>query len=82
MMVWDLLVHHSLLPEKGRAAEAPALGTSFYEGLPQTGTGGGSVVGASAGAVNPKTFRKWIWAFIRAIAELKEVVVSTLFFII
>jgi hypothetical protein len=31
---------------------------------------GCSVVGASAGAVDPKTHRKWVWAFIKAIAEM------------
>ena len=31
---------------------------------------------ASAGAVDPKTHRKWVWAFIDAIANLVDVVVS------
>jgi len=34
-------------------------------------------VGASAGAIDPKTHRKWVWAFMDAIAELLYVVVST-----
>jgi hypothetical protein len=33
-------------------------------------------VGASAGAVDPKTHRKWVWAFIDAVANLVDVVVS------
>ena len=33
-------------------------------------------VGTSAGAVDPTTHRKWVWAFIDAIAELVDVVVS------
>jgi hypothetical protein len=37
---------------------------------------GCSVVCASAGAVDPKTHRKWAWAFIEAIAKLVDVVVS------
>ena len=32
-------------------------------------------VGASAGAVDPKTHRKWVWAFIDAVANLDNVVV-------
>ncbi|KAL3805749.1 hypothetical protein ACHAW5_003829 [Stephanodiscus triporus] len=39
------------------------------------GIGGGPgclVVGGCAGAVDPKTFRKWVWSFIRAIAELED----------
>jgi hypothetical protein len=37
---------------------------------------GCSVVGASAGTVDPKTHRKWVWAFINAIADLVDVGVS------
>jgi hypothetical protein len=37
---------------------------------------GCSVVGASAGTVDPKTHRKWVWAFINAIANLVDVVVN------
>ena len=33
-------------------------------------------VGASAGAVDLKTHRKWVWAFIDAVANLVDVVVS------
>ncbi len=33
-------------------------------------------VGAAAGTVDPKTHRKWVWAFINAIANLVNVVVS------
>ena len=35
------------------------------------------VVGATAGAINPKTHRKWVWAFIKAITKLVNVVVSS-----
>ena len=37
---------------------------------------GCSVVGASAGAVDPKTHRKWVSAFIDAVADLVDTVVS------
>jgi len=37
---------------------------------------GCSAVDASAGAVDPKTHRKWGWAFIDAVANLVDVVVS------
>ena len=33
-------------------------------------------VGASAGAVDPQIHRKWVWAFIDAVANLVNVVVS------
>jgi hypothetical protein len=37
-----------------------------------------AVIGASAGAVNLKTHRKWVWAYIEAITKLVDVVVSLL----
>ena len=36
---------------------------------------GCSVVGASAGAVDPKTMKKWVWEFIESIGELVDEVV-------
>jgi hypothetical protein len=36
------------------------------------------VVGASAGAIVPKTHRKWVWAYIKAITKLVDVVVNLL----
>ena len=37
---------------------------------------GWSTVGASAGAIDPKTRRKWVWAFIDAVTNLVDIVVS------
>jgi len=37
---------------------------------------GCSTVGASAGAVDPKTHQKWAWLFIDALVGLMDVVVS------
>jgi hypothetical protein len=37
---------------------------------------GCSAVGTSAGAVDPKTHHKLVWAFINAVANLIDVVVS------
>lgn len=75
--VWDRLVHHGLLPEKGRPKHL-LWALYFLKVYPKQGPGC-SVVGGCAGAVDPKTFRKWVWAFIKAIAELEEVVVSIFF---
>jgi hypothetical protein len=36
------------------------------------------VVGASASAVDPKTHRKYVWAYVKAIAKLVDVVVSNI----
>ena len=43
---------------------------------------GCSVVGASSGAVDPKTFKKWVWMFIENIQELVDEVVSILFYLL
>ena len=73
-IVWDLLLRDSLLPEKGRPKHL-LWALHFMKAYPKQGPAC-ATVGASAGAVDAKTFRKWVWAFIRAIAELEEVVVS------
>jgi len=44
---------------------------------PKQSVGRCTTVGASEGAVDPKTHRKWVWAFIDVIAELSNDVVST-----
>lgn len=77
-IVWDLLARDSLLPEKGRPKHL-LWALHFMKAYPKQGPGC-SVVGASAGAVDPKTFRKWVWDFIRAIADLEEAVVSNFLF--
>jgi hypothetical protein len=51
----------------------------FMKVYPKQGPGC-LVVGASAGAVDPKTHRKWVWVYVKAIAELVDVVVSLLYF--
>jgi hypothetical protein len=37
-----------------------------------------AAVGGSGGAVDPKTYRKWVWAYIEAVSDLKLEVVSLL----
>jgi hypothetical protein len=51
----------------------------FLKVCPKQGPGC-LVVGVSAGAVDPKTHCKWVWAYIKAIAEQVDVVVSLLYF--
>ncbi len=71
---WELLERVSLLPEGGRPKHL--LWTlHFMKGYPKQSTGC-LAVGASAGALNPKTHRKWVWAFIDAVANLVDTVVS------
>ncbi len=72
--VWELLDRDSLLPEGGLPKHL-LWALHFMKVYPKQSPGC-SAVGASAGAVNPKTHRKWVWAFIDAVANLIDVVVS------
>ncbi len=71
---WELLERDSLLPEGGRPKHL-LWALHFMKVYPKQSPGC-SAVGASAGAVDPKTDRKWVWAFIYADANLVDVVVS------
>ena len=71
---WELLERDSLLPEGGHPKHL--LWTLHFMKVYTKQSPGCSAAGASAGAVNPKTHRKWVWALIDAIANLVNTVVS------
>ncbi len=73
-ILWELVVCNKLQPRGGHL-EHLLWALFFRKVYPKQGPGC-SVVGTSAGAVNPKNHRKWVWAFINAIADLVDVVVS------
>ncbi len=75
-ILWQLIVCNKLQPRGGRPEHLPWM-LYFLKVYPKQGSGC-SVVGASAGAVNPKTHRKWIWGYIKAIGKLVDVVLSFL----
>jgi hypothetical protein len=77
-IVWELIVQDKLRLRGGHP-EHLLWALYFMKVYPKQGPGC-SVVGASAGAVDPKTHRKWVWAYVKAIAELVDVVVSLLYF--
>ena len=64
---WELLERDSLLPEGGRPKHL-LWALHFMKVYPKQSPGC-SAVGASARAVDPKTHRKWVWAFIDAVAN-------------
>jgi hypothetical protein len=72
--VWDLLDRDSLLPEGGRPKHL-LWALHFMKVYPKQSPGC-LAVGASVGTVDPKTHRKWVWAFIDAVANLVDAVVS------
>ena len=71
---WELLERGFLLPEGG-CPKHLHWALHFMKVCPKQSPGC-SAVGALAGAVNPKTHRKWVWAFIDAVANLVDTVVS------
>ena len=70
----EFLVRDRFLPQGGRPQHL-LWALYFMKVYPKQGPGC-AVVGASQGAVDPKTHRKWVWAFIEAISELVDMVVS------
>ena len=55
--------------------KADTLGTALHEVLPIAGPGC-AAIGASGGAIDPKTHQKWVRAYIEAIAKLVNIVMS------
>jgi hypothetical protein len=74
MILWDLLVEHNLLPPKGKIKHL--LWSLYFLKIYSNEEPTCAVLGGSKGAIDPKTMRHWVWAFIRAIAKLGPVVVS------
>ena len=71
---WELLERDSLLPEGGRPKHL-LWALDFMKVYPKQSSGC-LAVSASVGAVDLNTHRKWVWAFIYAVANLVDVVVS------
>ena len=76
-MVWDMLVEGGLLPNKGEPKHL-LWSLYFLKCYPKEGPGC-AAVGASKGAIDPKTMRKWVWLFLERINELADEVVSIFF---
>jgi hypothetical protein len=76
-VVWELIIRDELRP-RGGCPEHLLWALHFLKVYPKQGPGC-TAVSASNGAVDAKTHRKWVWAFIDAIAELVDVMVSTFF---
>ena len=72
--VWSMLWEEDILPEGGHPKHL-LWALHFLKVYPLQAPGC-AAVGASGGAVDPKTHHKWVWAFIDAIAELVDEVMS------
>ena len=72
--LWILMANHDVIPPEGKIKHL--LWTlHFLKAYPRQATVC-SMVGGSTGAVDPKTLRKYMWPFIRAIADFEPALVS------
>jgi len=78
--LWFLLDELSLHPEGGLPKHL-LWALHFMKAHPLQAQGW-AAVGGSGGAVDPKTYRKWVWVYIEAISDLKLEVVSLLLCVI
>jgi hypothetical protein len=74
--VWFLLNDLEINPEGGLPKHL-LWAFHFMKAYPLQAQGC-AAVGGSDGAVDPKTYRKWVWAYIEAISDLELEVVSLL----
>jgi hypothetical protein len=63
-----------LVPDKGEIIHL--LWTLFFFKAYPKQSSACSAAGGSSGAIDPKTWRKYIWPFVYAIADLESIVVS------
>ena len=74
LSLWSMLITTDLLPPDGTIVHL--LWTLMFLKMYSTQ----KTLCSLAGGVNPETFRKWTWLFIRAIAALEPYVVRSLLF--
>jgi hypothetical protein len=74
--LWSLLLCEEIRSSGGRPWHL-LWALYFLKVYPKEGPGCAVVSGANGG-VDPKTHRKWVWAFIEAISDLIDLVVSSL----
>ena len=74
-ILWNMMAYQDFIPPLGEIKHL--LWTlHFLKAYPRQATVC-STVGGSSGAIDPKTFRKYMWPFIHAVADLQPAVVST-----
>lgn len=82
LSAWRLLVKHDLLPDEtevGVASREHMLWAMYFlKCYPRTGEGCGAAGGSTRknSAVDPKTWRKYIWPMIYSLSDLESIVVS------
>jgi hypothetical protein len=75
-ILWRMLNEHDLVPEGGKIVHL--LWTlHFVRAYPKAGHAC-AVAGGLGGNIDPKTYRKYVWQFIYAIADAESIMVSCL----
>jgi len=72
--LWLLMAHLDLIPTEGNIKHL--LWTLHFLKVYPRQANVCSTVGGSTGAIDPKTLRKYMWPFIRAITDLEPALVS------
>jgi hypothetical protein len=72
-LLWKLIVQGNHLPDNGCPKHLMWC-LHFLKVYPKQGPGCAAVGGSERGAVNPRTHRKWVWKFIKAVAKLVNIV--------
>ena len=80
MLLWRMLEEYEIMPNKGKIKHL--LWTLYFLKVYPKQSPGCSAVGATTGAVDPKTLRKWVWEYIELINDLTEVVVRHILFLL
>lgn len=73
LALWNLLLTHGALPEGGTIMHL--LWALHFMNVYPKQDGGSATAGVSGGAIDPKTWRKYFWPFVEAIAYLEQFVV-------
>lgn len=75
LIVWSLLTKHCLLPDAAKLNHF--LWALFFMKIYPREKVACALAGASGGAIDPKTLRKYVWPMIRSIADLEQYLVCT-----
>ena len=78
IIIWTLLVQHSLLPDDVEVAIPHLLWAMYFLACyPTTEEGCAAAADPDKGAIDPKTWRKYVWPMIYSLSDLESVVVSS-----
>jgi hypothetical protein len=78
-ILWNLIIQGDHLPDD-RCPKHLMWCLHFLKVYPKQGPGCATIGRSERGAVNPRTHRKWVWKFIKAVAELVNIVARNFIF--